>query len=297
MKIEMTPEQIDHLGTLAKEGKLLIVVRDEYDRLRAAAAVVNEAKEVIRSERQTSERLRERVGSLEGERHTLEVENVKLKEQLRPHIEDPGGYLAVGGIVQLAKNAEAERDKLQAFKNWVHAYLDAKGVTVDPESPHKVEGCRIGGRMDEVFGELSTLRQLVADMTPAFEECIAERDQLRAGRENILCQIQSLQRANREKEEDLAKMNKRLLEISQEIGKILPLNVQHRGPIDALRWFAAELTDLRTVMGELATACKQYHEESTRLHSVNMHDPAEYRAYKRMGDALAYYAKLTEAKS
>jgi hypothetical protein len=49
------------------------------------------------------------------------------------------------------KSAEAARDKLQRFKDYVHARLDAAGVTVDPESSHKAEGCRIGGRLDEVF--------------------------------------------------------------------------------------------------------------------------------------------------
>lgn len=38
--------------------------------------------------------------------------------------------------------------KLQAFKDYVHQRLDAMGVPVDPESPHKAAGCRIGGRLD-----------------------------------------------------------------------------------------------------------------------------------------------------
>ncbi len=41
-----------------------------------------------------------------------------------------------------------ERDKLQKFKDYVHARLDAAGVPTDPDSPHKAEGCRIGGRLD-----------------------------------------------------------------------------------------------------------------------------------------------------
>ncbi len=55
----------------------------------------------------------------------------------------------------------AERDKLQAFKDYVHARLDAAGVPADPESPHKAEGCRIGGRLDVVFAEQDALRAAV----------------------------------------------------------------------------------------------------------------------------------------
>jgi hypothetical protein len=46
---------------------------------------------------------------------------------------------------------QAKCDKLQAFKDYCHARLDAAGVSADPESSHKAEGCRIGGRLDEVF--------------------------------------------------------------------------------------------------------------------------------------------------
>ncbi len=46
----------------------------------------------------------------------------------------------------------AERNKLQAFKDYCHARLDAAGVPADPESAHKAEGCRIGGRLDVLIG-------------------------------------------------------------------------------------------------------------------------------------------------
>lgn len=57
------------------------------------------------------------------------------------------------------KSAEAERDKLLAFKSYTHARLDAAGVSADPDSPHKSEGCRIGGRLDEVFTERDRFRE------------------------------------------------------------------------------------------------------------------------------------------
>lgn len=48
-------------------------------------------------------------------------------------------------------------NKLQAFKDYVHKRLDAAGIPVDPESPHKAEGCRIGGRLDHVFARQADL--------------------------------------------------------------------------------------------------------------------------------------------
>ena len=51
----------------------------------------------------------------------------------------------------------AERDKLQRFKDWVHAYLDAHGVPHHPPGVHGSEGCRIGDRMDWVFTRLRTM--------------------------------------------------------------------------------------------------------------------------------------------
>lgn len=53
--------------------------------------------------------------------------------------------------------------KLQAFKDWVHAYLDARGVPKEfPDGEHTKCGCRIGDRMDHVFAELEALRELAA---------------------------------------------------------------------------------------------------------------------------------------
>lgn len=47
------------------------------------------------------------------------------------------------------KEMKEERDKLLAFKTWVHSWLDANGVPADPD-PEKTAstGCRIGGRME-----------------------------------------------------------------------------------------------------------------------------------------------------
>lgn len=66
-------------------------------------------------------------------------------------------------VVQFMLNAEqmrAERDKLQKFKDYVHARLDAAGIPADPESPHRAEGCRIGGRLDVLFDLLPAEQQV-----------------------------------------------------------------------------------------------------------------------------------------
>lgn len=57
--------------------------------------------------------------------------------------------------------------KLQAFKDYVHARLDAAGVPTDPDSPHKAEGCQIGARLDWMF------------TTPGAGAVVIQRDQLR----------------------------------------------------------------------------------------------------------------------
>ncbi len=49
---------------------------------------------------------------------------------------------------------EKEKNALAAFKEWVHAYLDSKGVPHHPPGPHGAEGCRIGDRMDYVFDKM-----------------------------------------------------------------------------------------------------------------------------------------------
>jgi hypothetical protein len=59
-----------------------------------------------------------------------------------------------------------ERDRLIAFKKYVHDRLDAEGISTDPDSIHKAEGCRIGGRLDELFLMLNSLRKLVVETQP-----------------------------------------------------------------------------------------------------------------------------------
>ena len=71
--------------------------------------------------------------------------------------------IRAGDLVNVDVSAEldrlrAERDKLQKFKDYVQARLDAMGVPADPDSPHKAEGCRVGGRLDWVAERVNQQR-------------------------------------------------------------------------------------------------------------------------------------------
>ena len=67
----------------------------------------------------------------------------------------------------------AERDKLQAFKNFVHGYLDNLGVPHHPPGIHGAEGCRIGDRMDWLVAERDRLREVNAAL---LAECKRQRN-------------------------------------------------------------------------------------------------------------------------
>lgn len=70
----------------------------------------------------------------------------------------------VNELTELFYSVKAERDKLAAFKSYVHKRLDAAGVPADPESPHKEHGCRIGGRLDIVLADRDLLREVAANL-------------------------------------------------------------------------------------------------------------------------------------
>ena len=80
----------------------------------------------------------------------------------------PGPLLTPEEIAvwEYLKAVESERDKLLAFKAYVHKRLDDAGVPADPESPHKAAGCRIGGRLDELIRERDHAQRLDADSPP-----------------------------------------------------------------------------------------------------------------------------------
>jgi hypothetical protein len=77
----------------------------------------------------------------------------------------PGACSCVDALAAAMQRA----DKLQAFKDWVHGYLDSKGVPHHPPGTHGAEGCRIGDRMDWLMqakeraeGERDTASKLYA---------------------------------------------------------------------------------------------------------------------------------------
>ena len=56
-------------------------------------------------------------------------------------------------------SAQQRIKELQAFKDYTHKRLDDAGIPIDPESPHKEAGCRIGGRLDFVFERIKELEE------------------------------------------------------------------------------------------------------------------------------------------
>lgn len=64
----------------------------------------------------------------------------------------------VARFANLCRSRAAEVERLQAYKDWTHAYLDAVGVPHHPPGPHGAEGCRIGDRMDWLMTRLNTVR-------------------------------------------------------------------------------------------------------------------------------------------
>lgn len=55
-------------------------------------------------------------------------------------------------LKQECEQLRAQVAKLQAFKDFVHARLDAAGIPTHPEGQHAAEGCRVGERL-RVFQE------------------------------------------------------------------------------------------------------------------------------------------------
>jgi hypothetical protein len=76
-------------------------------------------------------------------------------------------------------------EKLQAFKDYVHRRLDEAGVPIDPDSPHRAEGCRVGGRLDVLLAavEIGTA-------------AAAEREKLRAALRDVLASLANYKRCH-----------------------------------------------------------------------------------------------------
>lgn len=95
-------------------------------------------------------------------------------------VADTGGSITnwILAVLIARKETIAERDKLAAFKTFVHGRLDAGGVPVDPPGPHRDEGCRIGQRLDWLFAERDKYRIAWEGASHDRDAKAAERDAL-----------------------------------------------------------------------------------------------------------------------
>lgn len=66
-------------------------------------------------------------------------------------------------IEQKLAQVEQKAESLQAFKDWVHKYLDDHGVPYHPPGPHGAEGCRIGDRMDWLMAKLAAAENKIRE--------------------------------------------------------------------------------------------------------------------------------------
>lgn len=131
------------------------------DKLDAALSARDEAGAVAYDRELVADMLGELVydegyGMKSRSAYTVEA----IEEQVRLLREADNAEAARVGTVSIATPPASGKagavGKLQAFKDYVHQRLDAMGVPVDPESPHKAAGCRIGGRLDYVEANLAT---------------------------------------------------------------------------------------------------------------------------------------------
>jgi hypothetical protein len=66
----------------------------------------------------------------------------------------------VDKLLDRAERAEKQVSDLKKFKEFVHSYLDSKGIPTHPNGPHSKEGCRIGDRLDIASTQKPSLFQL-----------------------------------------------------------------------------------------------------------------------------------------
>lgn len=63
----------------------------------------------------------------------------------------------IDGLQIKLEAAEKRIAELEAFKAWVHQYLDEHKVPHHPPGVHGASGCRIGDRMDWLMQKLAQL--------------------------------------------------------------------------------------------------------------------------------------------
>lgn len=154
---------------------------DEAQMLRDA----NDSREII------GDAVREK---LAGHVKTLLAKHVRLQQAVWPGLPkfEPTAERPQQDFFEaVAESFRTENAKLQRFKDWVHAYLDAHGVPHHPPGVHGAEGCRIGDRMDWLMAKVAGLEAENARM----KQLIASYGSNPAGFDwGVLGQIDQLER-------------------------------------------------------------------------------------------------------
>ena len=78
-------------------------------------------------------------------------------------------------LIKRFSDAEAERDALQRFKEFVHHRLDTAGIPTHPDGPHIKEGCRIGDRLDLIVQDRDAMRALAGELADLLEWQLRDR--------------------------------------------------------------------------------------------------------------------------
>lgn len=80
---------------------------------------------------------------------------------------------ALPAVIKELRELRAARDKLQAFKDYVHQRLDDSDIPTHPDGPHSQKGCRIGDRLDIALASCAENARL----REVRDTAIAERDE------------------------------------------------------------------------------------------------------------------------
>lgn len=109
--------------------------------------------------------------------------------RLRAWVAKDGGHVFAQHDADVA-SLLAERDALQAFKEYCHQRMDEAGIPTHPNGKHSAAGCRIGDRFDILVAraergeaDLARLREALADLLSWFPDQKPEPEwRLKAGK-------------------------------------------------------------------------------------------------------------------
>lgn len=101
-------------------------------------------------------------------------------------------------LAQAMRDMEVAQDRaanLLAFKNWVHTYLDKKGIPHHPPGTHGAEGCRIGDRMDYVFAAKEQAERERDEQVGLYAKLLMDAQVWRADRDRLAAEVVALREA------------------------------------------------------------------------------------------------------